>query len=60
MTISQKDFSHCIATGCDRKLTCLRFTTPDRVKNQAYLVMTVSVPDVNKCRFFLQTLEDLL
>lgn len=40
-------------TPCNRKETCLRYTQEALPRHQAWLIECVSIPDVNKCKFFI-------
>lgn len=47
------DISLCHGTDCSKSNSCLRFTQAPRIKWQSYLVMSVSIKDVDKCRFHI-------
>lgn len=53
------DISLCKGTNCPRKESCLRFTQPPKDKWQAWMIMSVSIPDPNVCRFFISNENNL-
>lgn len=49
-----KDIVLCRGTDCKRKESCVRFTQPPKAKHQAYLLMSVSIKDIDNCKFFIK------
>lgn len=45
--------SKCEGTDCKKKSTCLRYTLEPLPKWQPYLVMSVSIKDVDACRWHI-------
>lgn len=54
------DISLCKGTDCLRKDSCLRHTQEPLLKYQSWLVMQVSIKEVDKCRFFINNEENKL
>lgn len=44
-------------TDCLKRDSCLRYTQAPRIKWQSYLVMSVSVKDVELCKYFISNEE---
>lgn len=51
------DYSKCYGVSCDKRNSCIRYTSEARPKWQAYIIQQVSVPDTSKCRFFISNEE---
>ena len=47
-------YSKCRGTDCTKRDSCLRYTVQALPKYQPWLVQIVSVPDTNKCRFYIE------
>ena len=52
-------YSKCQGTNCPRKELCYRYLVEAAPKYQPWLVQQVSVPDVDKCRFFINNEEKI-
>jgi hypothetical protein len=48
------DIVLCLSDNCPKRSSCTRFLQEPRAIHQAYLILAVSVPDVNKCRFYIE------
>lgn len=47
----------CTGDGCEKKETCHRFSSTPAEKNQPWFCEQVSMPDKNKCKFFMEIPE---
>lgn len=47
----------CTGACCAKKESCLRFTSTPSEKNQPWFCEQVSMPDKNKCKFFMEIPE---
>lgn len=51
-------FSKCSGTNCSKRDSCFRYTVQPLPKYQPWLVESVSIPDPEKCKWFIDSTEE--
>lgn len=50
-------YSKCLGTNCSKRDSCFRYTVQPLPKYQPWLVESVSIPEPEKCKWFIDNEE---